>query len=251
MMRHAILGGLLIGGTAALPAAAQPGAPPPASPQAAVSPATTAPARTPLAGGTDFISPMGEPVHSEDKLSGAEHWFAQTDADHDGRLTLAEFRADAARFFRRLDTDRNGEIGPAEIEHYEVDIAPEIRVVSTGFDYVPSGDDSTPKPAYPDHLGAGRMSYIDLPEPVAAIDTNFDRGISVKEYEQATARRFAQLDLNSDGAITRDELPKLSSSFDEDRPRRGKGGGGGRGGGGHRRGGGGGGGGGWGGGGGR
>lgn len=70
-----------------------------------------------------FISPMGEPFR--DAPDNAAAWFAQADADHDGRLTLAEFRSDAMRFFASLDLDHDREIGPEEVEHYEQVIAPE------------------------------------------------------------------------------------------------------------------------------
>lgn len=72
-----------------------------------------------------FISPMGEPFR--DGPDPAAAWFAGVDTDHDNRLTLAEFRADAMRFFATLDLNHDHEIGPEEIERYEEDIAPEVR----------------------------------------------------------------------------------------------------------------------------
>lgn len=185
--------------------------PPPAS-----APAVAPAAQKPLPGSSDFISPVGEPVHSQDSLSGAEHWFASVDTDHDGRITLAEYMADAARFFARLDSDKDLEIGPQEIEHYETDIAPEIRVVSTGANWVPRGDDSSDsgpeEEPYPDRIGAGRYSWIDLPEPILAMDANFDRAISRNEFLVAARKRFVQLDADGNGVLTRDELPKITAS---------------------------------------
>jgi uncharacterized membrane protein YgcG len=197
------------------------------------------PAPKPLEGMATFLSPVGEPYRSEDKLSGAEHWFVATDMDADGKISWAEFQANSDRFFRKLDVNHNGEIEPDEIERYESQIAPEIRVMSTGADWRPSGDDSdsAPKEQYPDRLGAGRYSWIDLPEPIVAMDTNFDRGISLAEFQAATRKRFNALDANHDGFLTRDELPKIGPVRD------GRGGGsrrgrGGRGSGGHHGGGG-------------
>src|SRR5436190_13679850 len=60
------------------------------------------PARTRL-----FISPSGEPFHGEDGLG---RWLAQADTDHDGAVTLAEFRADALHSFKVLDTNGDGVI---------------------------------------------------------------------------------------------------------------------------------------------
>lgn len=177
--------------------------------------AQTTPAFTPLVGGGDFVSPMGEPVRSHDALSGAEHWFEAADKNHDGRLTLAEFREDAARFFATLDVDHNGEIGPDEIERYESEVAPEIRVVSTYGDASlakTDNDGNVTDPPYPTRLGAGRFGYLDMPEPVVSADSNLDRAISRQEFGQAADRRFALLDINGDGAITRDELPKLGAA---------------------------------------
>ena len=81
-----------------------------------------------------FIAPMGEPFRAgpvaPDPVTA---WFAQLDTNHDGRITLAEFTADADRFFAKLDTDHDGELIPSEVSAYERDIAPEIRL------YVPRG----------------------------------------------------------------------------------------------------------------
>lgn len=171
----------------------------------------------PLAGPSDFISPMGEPYRSDDKLSGAEHWFAHADADRDGRLTRLEFRADAMRFFATLDTDHDGVIGPNELEHYETDVAPEVIVGSTYGDISKATTDSDGKvidPPYPTRLGAGRFGYLAAPEPIASADTNLDRGVTRVEFAQAADARFTLLDRNGDGAIVRGELPKLGSPRD-------------------------------------
>ena len=70
-----------------------------------------------------FIGPMGEPFRGPD---GFGTWLAGADADHDGAVTLAEFRADAERFFRVLDTDGNGYIDGFEMQAYERERVPEI-----------------------------------------------------------------------------------------------------------------------------
>ena len=50
-----------------------------------------------------------------------------------------------------------------------------------------------------------------MPEPVVSADANFDRGISKQEFANAATKRFRMLDANGDGALTRDELPKLDT----------------------------------------
>lgn len=219
LIRSALLLALLAG-LAAPASAQQPPAPPPATvPPPATDPDITVTGRTgppspPLVGPAVFLSPMGEPYRSEDKLSGAEHWFVHADTDGNRRLTWAEFQADALRFFDRLDTDHDGVIGPIEIQHYETDIAPEVTVTSTYGDISKMSVDSDGKikdPPYPTKLGAGRYSYVAAPEPIVAADADLDRGITKLEFLQAARRRFKALDLNGDGAITRFELPKLSA----------------------------------------
>lgn len=144
-----------------------------------------------------FISPMGEPfrgsAQGEDGLSA---WFQQADADHDGKLTPVEVKVDAERFFRVLDVNHDGEIDPDEIERYENVVAPEIRVVGFGG----NGDDES--------SGGGRLGLLTLPEPVSSADSNFNRGISVPEFDAAARSRFILLDANRDGVLM---LPELES----------------------------------------
>src|SRR3569623_1899460 len=74
-----------------------------------------------------FISPSGEPFRGEDGLG---RWLAQVDTDHDGAVTLAEFRADAQHSFKYLDTNGDGLIDGFEKPHYERDIVPQIADIT-------------------------------------------------------------------------------------------------------------------------
>ncbi len=75
-----------------------------------------------------FLSPMGQPFRApEGEPYPVAAWFAAADTDHDGKLTRAEFRADALAFFKVLDTNGDGVIDAEEIDHYELDVAPEVR----------------------------------------------------------------------------------------------------------------------------
>lgn len=185
-----------------------------------------------------FISPMGEPFRGPDPV---RQWFDGADANRDGALSADEFVADAARFFTMLDRGKDGEIDPDDIEFYETRLAPEIRTVGDGamgnagprgearrgggggrrggmgggrggqpgsFSFGNGGAAKAPK--YADtRRGAARFSFFDYPEPVIVADTNFNRGVDPKEFRDAALERFAILDKNHDGRITRGELPNL------------------------------------------
>lgn len=161
-----------------------------------------------------FISPMGEPFRARTAADDTFLlWFHQADRDGDGVLTPAEMQADADRFFGKLDLDHNGEIDPEELIQYEWQLAPEIQVgmrrvrapgepKSTKPDrpgneqvgiagYAPGGS-RRDKDAGPQ--GAARYALLNIPEPVAAADADFNRGISLAEFRAAAQARFQLLD---------------------------------------------------------
>jgi Ca2+-binding EF-hand superfamily protein len=180
-----------------------------------------------------FISPMGEPYRahstSEDTLAS---WFQKADRNHDGVLTGDEMAADAERFFALLDTDHDGEIDPDEINHYEWEVAPEIQVnartrrppgqpapaaaPSDGEVERPRDrrkrrqeEDNTSLGLHGALQGAARYGLLQIPEPVAAADADFNRGVSVQEFRQAAFARFALLDAAHTGKLTLTELQAL------------------------------------------
>jgi len=180
---------------------------------------------------------MGEPFrpsgHDDNTLA---DWFRLADRDHDGRLTLEEMQQDAERFFAVLDLNHDGEIDPDEIAHYENAIAPEISSGSH-FD-VASADGRAPegggrRGGGAHHRGGGgghhggggggfrsnggdeydrgaaRFGLLDLPEPVASADANFNRGVSLAEFRDAAGQRFLALDLDHHGYLTLTELENI------------------------------------------
>jgi hypothetical protein len=198
-----------------------------------------------------FISPMGEPfrAHSvtDDTLA---DWFYRADANRDGFLTQAEMTADADRFFAKLDTDHDGEIGPDEIAQYEYDVAPEIQVMSktrrlpgqpasvaaqSGADDADANrrDQARQRRARADEdyygslgiggalQGAARYSLLNLPEPVAAADTDLNRSITLQEFRQAAIERFQLLDKARQGRITLAQLEAMPHApSNDDRKRK-------------------------------
>ena len=155
-----------------------------------------------------FISPMGEPFRprnaSDDTLA---RWFAQADRDHDGQLSREEMQADAARFFVTLDTDGNGLIEPEELVQYEWELAPDIQVSSRL-----KRQPREPVSAKTDAgtlQGAARYGLLNMPEPVAAADTDFDRAISPAEFNAAALTRFEVLDPDRKGVLTLQALDAI------------------------------------------
>lgn len=190
--------------------------PPPAAPTASVAPVAPPRGRTTL-----FIAPSGEPFRG---VGGDPYpvstWFAQADADHDGKVTRSELRADAMRYFKVLDTNGDGIVDSSEITHYEEVLVPEVQVnfdggaqfrqsfASSGGPGEPSSGDK-PTRAMPDlPRGGGRYSLINAPEPVVAADSDLNRRVSAGEMMAASERRFTLLDPDERGYLTLATLPK-------------------------------------------
>lgn len=197
-----------------------------------------------------FLSPSGEPFHGgRDDPYVAALWFARADADHDGRLTPAEFRADALRFFRTLDTDGNGEIDGFELQAYEQKIAPEIQPRIGGLRGGEGADETlfqerggrggrggggrrggsggggAARPARqiagdrrPE--GASLFGVLDEPEPVTAADADLNGRVTLAEWTARSDRRFALLDEAGRGYLTLDGLPKTQAQLILERLRR-------------------------------
>jgi len=181
-----------------------------------------------------FISPMGEPFRArtatDDTLA---DWFYKVDSNRDGVLTPAEMQADAERFFATLDTNHDEQIDPEELANYEYEIAPDIQVMSrtkrAPGQPAPAAlknDDDEDRPSsrerrhreYDDLAslglggalqGAGRYGLLNMPEPVAAADTDFNRAISLQEFKVAAITRFQLLDSARQGRLTLSQLEAL------------------------------------------
>lgn len=160
-----------------------------------------------------FVSPMGEPFRPPSSGEAPiARWFARADRNHDGMLAPDEMQADADRFFARLDSNGDGQIDPAELKTYEWEIAPEIQVNS---DWRRSrgqgGKSKSPKDEHDGYhtsglQGAARYGILNIPQPVASADADFNRAITLIEFRQAAAYRFKLLDSDGQGRITLAEL---------------------------------------------
>ena len=177
-----------------------------------------------------FVSPMGEPFRSrtpdDDPFA---RWFRQADGNQDGMLTADEMRADAERFFSALDGNRDGRIDSEERMKYESEITPEVHVNSPWKrtrqqSAADRGDrrrqwDKNIDGYQLDGLqGAARYGLLNLPEPVAGADADFDRFVSLDEFRRAASYRFQLLYSDRSGKLTLPNLEVLLPS----RPKEGR-----------------------------
>ena len=166
-----------------------------------------------------FISPMGEPFRprpaGDDTLA---RWFAQADRNQDLALTPDEMQADGDRFFAKLDADHDGEIDPEELVVYEWEVAPEIQLNSR-WRRAPGQPEKAARRKNDDRRstsamtglddclqGGARYSLLNLPQPVAAADADFNRAITNAEFRQAALARFQLLDRGRQGRLTLQDL---------------------------------------------
>jgi Ca2+-binding EF-hand superfamily protein len=180
--------------------------------------------------GVPFISPMGEPFRAGSSGDALADWFHQADANHDGYLTVEEMQQDAARFFATLDVNHDGEIDPDEINRYETVVAPEIdtspggRIARAELQNQAEGSGGRGHRGghhrggggyggnfgagggfsgdLDDPLGGGRFGLLNIPEPVASADADFNRGVTLDEFKRAALQRFQLLDANRSGRLT-------------------------------------------------
>ena len=136
--------------------------------------------------------------------------------------------ADAARFFAELDTNHDREIDPDEIAHYEWEVAPDIQVMSprrrAQGDLRPRDKQDSKRSRHAERIeaeqlgiggalqGAARYGLLNIPQPVAAADTDFDRGVTLEEFTRAAALRFQLLDRAGQRALNLPQLQLIRSA---------------------------------------
>ncbi len=201
---------------------------------------------TPLADASLFISPSGEPFRSQPgQPYPVVAWFRQADANKDGRIDRAEFRADAERFFHVLDRNGDGLVAEGEIYYYERALVPEISagVESSrraprpgqprfilaqmgggmggmggppgGGEIDPGGssagaDGSAPKlkeNAGPPQ-GAASYGLLNDAEPVRSADASLEGRIKLSDFLARADHNFDVLDFSARGYLTLDALPE-------------------------------------------
>jgi hypothetical protein len=109
------------------------------------------------------------------------------DANKDGKVTETEYAASRRTFLMRADTNHDGKISRDEWTRGAL----EEREALEGRG-VPHADI------------VGRSNWFDI------IDANKDGFVTPAEIDKASATHFAQLDLNHDGVVTREEAATLN-----------------------------------------
>ena len=106
--------------------------------------------------------------------------FARYDADHDGKVSLAEYEAGRMMQFKRMDADNNGALSFAEIDAASAAAAQRGGPMA---DMMKARNDA-----------------------LKAADTNGDQSISADEFKAYADAEFKKMDANNDGVLTEDEM---------------------------------------------
>ncbi len=165
------------------------------------------PQSTPIEGAQLFISPAGKPFRS---ASGQPYpvgtWFKEADADHDGKIDKAEFRADAEAFYKVLDRNGDGLVTDPEIVYYETVMVPELNASGQASDY-----DTSDKTKLSASLqGAAPFGLLNDAEPVRSADQSFIGRLTLKAFLERADHNFDVLDEQARGYLTLEALPRTA-----------------------------------------
>jgi hypothetical protein len=150
-----------------------------------------------------FVALSLAPLLSASPLSGQ----AQIAGKADTPLQRTQFIAGMDGEFRKMDTDKNGQLTKSEIEQFQTQqLAAQGRArnkaLFTQLDKDKNGQ-----------LSQAEFARVATPAPVAnaqpmiaRMDGNRDSQISSAEYRNATLANFDRVDSNKDGIVTAEEL---------------------------------------------
>lgn len=127
---------------------------------------------------------------------GGAGWMLQRhDADGDGAISLQEFQAAGDAMFARLDADSDGRLSPAE-----------LAAAGRGWGKQ-DGERSGPRADRRSEDRATRMEQYRA-RWFSRMDADADGYVGRAEFDDARLARFSALDLNGNGVIDADELPR-------------------------------------------
>lgn len=115
------------------------------------------------------------------------------DKNHDGRINREEFLADSKKRFAKADTNRDGVVSPQEAKAakallLEKKVKSDAKRLAEG------------KP-----VKRGKKSAKPPAPYLSTFDKNKDGRVTQKEYLARRDKKFAEMDLNHDGVISREE----------------------------------------------
>ena len=146
-------------------------------------------------------------------------WFDRIDTNHDGVIDRAEFMADAEAQFARMDLNHDGIITPGTLAEYRAGFAGHgpLQPLKRG---IGGSDEGATPVQVAQSLSYGNpkkaKSLTDLqqgggndpriePDPVMSADTSLRFQVTKKDFMDQAVRRFARLDMNHDGRVTKSE----------------------------------------------
>jgi Ca2+-binding EF-hand superfamily protein len=144
-----------------------------------------------------MASPTGKPGPEARDARGG--WMLQRhDADGDGAITLREYQAAGETLFARLDANGDGRLSAEEMAAAGARWGKENRREGAESRSGQRADKHAERLARMEEHRANRF---------AAMDANGDGYISRAEFDDARMARFSALDVNGNGVIDADELP--------------------------------------------
>jgi Ca2+-binding EF-hand superfamily protein len=149
-----------------------------------------------------ILSPNAEPLTGgalgqrpcREALDG---WVARIDTDHDGRISRAEFLADARAQFARMDLDQDGFITADELSTYRDPFLPHEEPAPLRRPR-PEGGPGQPPAGGPGREPSGPTATAD---PVMSADTNLDFKVSLDEFLRQATALFDSLDIDHSGTL--------------------------------------------------
>lgn len=146
-------------------------------------------------------------------------WFDRIDTNHDGVVDRAEFMADAEAQFTRMDLNHDGIITPGTLAEYRAGFEGHGPLKPLNSRAGGSDDGATapvqvaqgapltgkkPKSLTDLQQGGGNDPRVE-PDPVMSADTSLRFQVTKKDFMDQATRRFARLDMDHNGRITKSE----------------------------------------------